>query len=157
MKKLNENFYLPIFLISLILSFAILGAKYGFYYSLPSYHLFKLPNDTYGYGGNALFHFFKWNLGFILFFLNLSIISIIFKVKIKFFEVIAKKIKKKTIYTFYFLLPIFVFPLFSLLIEYSNLIIGIKTSSGKIFPITFPALVVLSIIGYFAYKLMYKK
>ena len=157
MKKLHENFYIPLFIISLIISHAIVGAKYGLYHSLPSYHLFKFPNDTYGYGGNALYHFFKWNLGFILFFLNLSIISIIFKVKIKLFELIAKEIKKKTIYTFYFLLPIFVFPLFSLLIEYSNLIIGIKTSSGKIFPITFPALVVLSIIGYFAYKLMYKK
>ena len=155
MKKLHEQLYFPIWFICLILSYTIMGEKYGFYHSLPSYHLFEIPNDTYG--GNALFHFFKWNLGFILFFLTLFIISVIFKVKIELFKSIKKIIKKKTVHTFYFLAPIFGFPIFSLLIEYSNLMIGMEFSNGKIIPITFPALVVLLIIGYFAYKLMYKK
>ena len=112
MKKLHENFYIPLFIISLIISHAIVGAKYGLYHSLPSYHLFKFPNDTYGYGGNALYHFFKWNLGFILFFLNLSIISIIFKVKIKLFELIAKEIKKKNNLYFLFSFTYFCFSSF---------------------------------------------
>ena len=41
--------------------------------------------------------------------------------------------------------------------EYSNLMIGMEFSNGKIIPVTFPGLVALCVIGYFAYKLMYKK
>ena len=68
MKKINENFYVPIYIICLFLSFVIVGEKYGFYHSLPSYYLFEMPNDIYG--GNALINFFKWNLGFVLYFLT---------------------------------------------------------------------------------------
>ena len=155
MKKLNESFYFPIFIICLFLSFVITGEKYGFYHSLPSYYLFEMPNDTYG--GNALIQFFKWNLGFILYFLTLFIISVIFKVKIELFKTISKTIKKKSVYIFYFLVPIFGCPLFSLLIDYSNLMIGMEFSNGKIIPVTFPGLVALFVIGYYAYKLMYEK
>jgi len=94
MKKLNESFYFPIFIICLFLSFVITGEKYGFYHSLPSYYLFEMPNDIYG--GNALINFFKWNLGFVLYFLTLFIISVIFKVKIELFKFITKMIKKKS-------------------------------------------------------------
>ena len=155
MKKLHELFYFPIWAICLILSFAITGEKYGFYHSLPSYYLFELPNDTYG--GNVLFSFFKWNLGFILFFSTLFIISVIFKVKIELLKFITKIIKKKTVYIFFLLVPVFGFPLFSLLIDYSNLMIGMEFSNGKIIPVTLPGLVALFVIGYFAYKLMYEK
>ncbi|MDC0328141.1 hypothetical protein OAN08_01250 [Candidatus Pelagibacter sp.] len=155
MKKINENFYVPIYIICLFLSFVIVGEKYGFYHSLPSYYLFEMPNDIYG--GNALINFFKWNLGFVLYFLTLFIISVIFKVKIELFKFITKMIKKKSVYIFYFLVPIFGCPLFSLLIDYSNLMIGMEFSNGKIIPVTFPGLVALYVIGYFAYKLMYKK
>ena len=111
MRKINENFYVPIYIICLFLSFVIVGEKYGFYHSLPSYYFFEMPNDIYG--GNALINFFKWNLGFVLYFLTLFIISVIFKVKIELFKFITKMIKKKSVYIFYFLVPILGF-LFSL-------------------------------------------
>ena len=155
MKKINESFYVPIYIICLLLSFVITGEKYGFYHSLPSYYLFEMPNDIYG--GNALINFFKWNLGFVLYFLTLFIISVIFKVKIELFKFITKMIKKKSVYIFYFLVPILGFPLLSLLVDYSNLMIGMEFSNGKIIPVTYPGLVALYVIGYFAYKLMYKK
>ena len=155
MKKLHENFYLPIFLVSGIFSLFLLGEKYGFYDSLPSYYLFKMPKHTYG--GNILFDFFYWSFSIILFFLILFVISIFFKVKIELFKTILKWIKKNTFNIFYLILLIFVGPLFSITMDYSNLIIGIETSSGKLLPITFPALVVILLIGYFAYNLMYKK
>ncbi len=155
MKKLSEYFYFPIFFVCFGLSWTLLGEKYGFYHSLPSYYLFEIPNDTYA--GNILFSFFKWNLAFILSFLTLFSISKIFKVRIELFESIAKEIKKKTFSKLYVLIPTFGFPFVSLLFDYSDLIIGIETSSGNIFPITFPSLIILLLIGYFGYNLMYKK
>ena len=155
MKKISDNIYFPVIFVCYILSWILLSEKYGFYHSLPSYHLFEMPNDTYA--GNIIFHFFKWNLAFILCFLTLFLISKIFKVKIELFESIANEIKKKISAKLYVLLPIFGFPFFSLLIEYSDLIIGIENSSGSIFPVTVPSLIILLLIGYFGYNLMYKK
>ena len=151
MKKLHENFYIPILLVSFIFSFFLLGEKYGFYDSLPSYYLFKMPKDTYG--GNIVFYFFYWSFSIILFFSILFVISIIFKVKIELFKTILKWIKKNTFNIFYLILPFFVGPLFSITMSYLNLTIGIETSSGKLFPIAY----VILLIGYFAYHLMYKK
>lgn len=155
MKKLSEGLYLTIWILCFIFSYALLGEKYGVYHSLPSYHLFEMPNETYG--GNILFHFFKWNLTLILFFLTLFVISFIFKIKIGFFKHIAKAIKERDNGLYLFLFPILIGPLGSLLFEYSDLLIGIKWLNGTIFHITFLALVVIFIIVYFIYNLIKRK
>jgi hypothetical protein len=122
--------------ISFILASVISGTKFGIYNYLPSYHLFKLPNDISS--GNIVYEFFRWNLFWFL-------IILIFKVMNSFnkkigFDAIkelrkALKIKDHSVY-YLILICSVVFPLSILLCDYINLSINfVNSKTGIVFPI----------------------
>ena len=122
--------------IAFILANVISSSKFGIYDYLPSYYLFKLPNDISS--GNIIYEFFRWNLCWV-FVLLISKILNSFDKNIGFNAIKelkkALKIKDDSVY-YLILFFVVVFPLSILLCDYINLSLNLVISkSGNVFPV----------------------
>ena len=153
MKK--NIFYSPFVIgfISFFTAMVISGPKFGIYNYLPSYHLFKLPNDISS--GNIIYEFFRWNLWFVIFILYAEILKF-FNKKIEFdiIKDLKKAFKKKNNSRYLIFLPLIVLPLGILLCDYINLSINfVNPKNGTVFPVSQGTIFLIWIIAIFFERL----